>query len=442
MCSLNKEVAHSDTVFSQSPVEQVSPRVLLPIYISLQALQKGNITFWESMPRNFSDRVATINSRVLAVFVSYNSLGFNLSGDSVGNLWMAANYSLNAGDYISTLTWVSSKTTSENLTSLGFVPFPEHYPENVQAFLESGLKIQAQNPAIQEIATNYNQTQNMTQTVKSTLDFVNQQGYDRETTRHLLSGNLNTTNILDFFKDALQVLETNSSICIERSWYAAAILRAAGVPTRTVTDVRLKTWIQVWLPNTGWVDAETLCADPPPHFGMLPKPLSTSVPWMVENSSDAMFPFKWLPEVPMRVANLTFSNVELFDVDQYGTVLSEPIDAELFSKDPSKFSFPIVFEPDIIYAAITRNGSDLTFFLVKENENASKTLTLGEMNSVALGDITVSFRPLWHESFLVLQDFTVGEIWKLDLRILVPIVLVPVVIVGVWLYWKRRKHGR
>jgi len=441
--NFDKDVAKSETVFGKDLVAQGSPRVLLPVYVRLQALQKSNITFWESVPRNFTDHVATIDSRVLAMFVSSNSLGFKISRDNVGNLWVAANYSLNAGDYISTLTWVSSKAISENLTSLGFVPFPENYPEDVKAFLEPGRKIPAQNQIIQEIAASHNQTQNMTQTVKNILDFVNEQGYDPEKTRLLLSGNLNTTNIFDFFKDALQVHETNSSICLERSWYAAAILRAAGVPTRTVTDIRLKTWIQAWLPNTGWVDGETLCVEPPPHIGMLPKSISTSAPWMVENSSDAMFPFVWFPEVPMRVANLTFSNVELFEVNEYRTVLSEPVDTELFKKDPAKFSFPIAFKPEkIVYAAITQEGSDLTFSLIEGKENASKMLTLGESNSVTLGDLTVSFKPIKQEDFLVLQDFTVGEIWKFDVRFLVPIVGVPIVVVAVWLYWKRRKHSR
>jgi hypothetical protein len=260
-----------------------------------------------------------------------------------------------------------------------------------------------------------------------------------------MSGNLNTTDILDFFKDALQVHETNSSICLERSWYAAAILRAAGVPTRTVTGVSLKTWIQVWLgENTGWVDAETLCDNPLPHVGMLPKSISTSVPWMVENSSDVAFPFTWLPKVPMRVANLnlTFGDVELFNAEEYRTVLAEPIDSWLYKTDPSHFRFPIAFEPEIVYAALTREESRLTFSLFKGTENASMLLTLGESNSLTLGDIEVSFKPIRQRNFLILQGFTVGQTWTFDFRILVPVVGVPVIAAVVWLYLKRRKAIR
>lgn len=434
----NNEIMYSEVVFSKKPANQNIPRVLLPIYTRLQALQNSNITLWESVPRNFTDHVATIDSRVLAMFLSSNSLGFNLSRDDVGNLWMAANYTLNAGDYTSTLTWVSSKTISENLTSLGSVPFPQEYPEDVKNFLDNGRKMPVKNQAIQDIAANL-KTPNMTQTVRNIIDFVSHQEYDPDKTRLLLSGNLNTADILDFFKDALEVLETNSSICIERSWCAAAILRAAGVPTRTVTDVRLKTWIQVWLPEYGWVDAEALCVQPPPMF---PRPLSSSTPWMVENSSDAAFPFTWLPKVPIRVANLTFGDVRLFDISEYRTVLSEPIDAELFKKDPAKFSFPIVFKPEIVYAAITQEGSNLAFSLFRGNENASKTLTLGESNSVALGDLIVSFMPLRQENFLILRGFAVWEVWRFDVRFLVPIVGVPAVVAVVLLYWKRRKTSR
>ncbi len=416
--------------------------MILPVYIRLQALEKGKIILWESIPQNFTDHVAAIDSSIVAVFVSSNSLGFNLSRDNVGNLWMAANYSLNAGDYLSTLAWVTSKTISENLTSLGFVSFTQNYPEDVKQFLELGRKIQAENQTIQALAASFNETQNnMTQTVKNILDYVNKQGYDRDKTRQLLSGNLNATDMLDVFKDALKVHDTNSSICLERSWYAAAILRAAGVPTRTVTDVRLKTWIQVWLPNIGWVDAETLCVEPALHVVTLPKSVSTHVPWMIENSSDAAFPFTWLPKVPLRIANLTFAQVELFDVSQYSTVLSKPVDAELFKTDPTKFRFPIAVKSEVTYAAVTEEGSNLVFSLFKGKENASEVLALGEYNSIALGDTAVSFEPNLQEDFLVLQDFAVQDLWMFDYRILVPIVGVPVVLLVIWLYTRRRRHG-
>jgi hypothetical protein len=305
-----------------------------------------------------------------------------------------------------------------------------------------GAKVQAENQTIQFLAENFNQTQNnMTQTVKNVLDYVNRQGYDRDKTRQLLSGNLNTTDMLDVFKDALKVHDTNSSICLERSWYASAILRAAGVPTRTVTDVRLKTWIQVWLPNVGWVDAETLCAEPTLHVVTLPKSVSAHVPWMIENSSDAAFPFRWFPQVPLRVANLTFAQVELFDVSQYSTVLSKPIDAELFKTDPVKFRFPIAVKSEVIYGAITEEASNLVFSLFKGKENASEVLTLGEYNSIMLGDTAVSFKPKLQEDFLVLQDFAVQDVWVLDYRILVPIVGVPIVLLVILLVVRRRRHG-
>ena len=439
----NRDPAGSKMVFSQEPTVQFSPRVLSPVYVRLQSNQKGNVTFWESVPQNFTDHVATIDSKVLAIFVSSNSLAFNLSRDSVGNLWMAIDYSVKAGDYVSTLTWMSSRAMSENLTSLGYVPFPQDIPDDVRLFVESGTKMPVENPTIQQIAANYNQTGNMTQTVKDVLDFVNRQGYDREKSRLLLSGNLTTTNLLNFFKDALQVIETNSSICLERSWYAAATLRAAGIPARTVTDVRLKTWIQVWFPNLGWVDAEALCSEPPPHVGMLPKSVSAHIPWTVENSADATFPFKWLPEVPMRVANLTFSDVEVFDANEYRTVLSEPIDSELFKTDPAKFSFPIVVEPNrTIYASLTRQGPRLNFSIYNGDENTSKTVTIGELNSIGFQDLTVSFKPSWMENFLALQDFSVKGTWWFGVILLVSVIAVPVIAVTVWLFWRRRKLSR
>jgi len=430
-----------ELAFQSNSLDGTGVRVLVPLYLRLQAMEEGNITLWMSLPQNFTDRVATINSRILAMFASSNSQGFSFSRDKVGNLWVRANYSLNAGDYINTLTWVSSQTLSENLTSLGFVPFPQTYPDEVKPFLDPGGKIPAENQTMQSLAASFNQTLNMTQTIRDVLDFVNKQGYDREKTRLLLSGNLTTTDILGFFKDALQVHETNSSICLERSWYAAAILRAASVPTRTVTDVRLKTWIQVWLPNIGWVDGETLCAEPPPHIGMLPKSIFASVPWMIENSSDAAFPFVWFPAATLRIANLTFAGTESFKIDEYRTVFSEPIDVELFEKDPAKFRFPVALRPETIYAAVTREKSNLNFHLFGKDENTSRPIRLEESNSVILGDVAVSFTPISNDNFLILEDFSVERIWKFDVRILIPVAAVPVVLV-VWLYWKRRRHGR
>ena len=433
---------HSRGILSQNQLDQVSPRVILPVYIRLQALEKGNVTLWESIPQNFTDHVAAIDSSIVAMFVSSNSVGFNLSKDSVGNLWMAANYSLKAGDYFGTMAWVTSETVSENLTSIGYVPFTQNYAEDVKHFLESGRKIDAGNETIQTLAANLNQAQNnMTQTVKNILDYVNMQGYDRNKTRQLLSGNLNATDMLDVFKDALEVHDTNSSICLERSWYAAAILRAVGVPTRTVTDVRLKTWIQVWFPNVGWVDGETLCVEPALHVVTLPKSVSAHVPWMIENSSDAAFPFTWLPEVPLRVANLTFAQVEFFDVSQYQTVLSRPVKAELFKNDPAKFRFPIGVKSEVIYGAVTEEESNLVFSVFKGKENVSEVLALGEYNSIVLSDTAVSFKPTLHEGFLVLQGFTVQDVWMFDYRILFPIVGVPVVLLVIWLFIRRSRHG-
>jgi hypothetical protein len=387
--------------------------------------------------------VASIDSTFLAVFFSYNALGFNLSKDTVGNLWSATDYTVNAGDYVSTLMWVSSKTVSENLSPIGLAQYPQDYPDDIETFLDPGRKIPIENQTIHALAASFSQTEgNMTQTVQNIIDFVNEQGYDREKTRLLLSGNLNTTDLLDVFKDALEVHATNSSICLERSWYAAAILRAAGVPTRTVTDVRLKTWIQVWLPNKGWVDAETLCVEPPPHVNLFPKSVSAHVPWMIENASDASFPLSWLPRIPMRVANLTFGDVSLFDMSQYKTVLCKPIKAEVFEEDPTKFRFPVAVKPETVYAAITQDESALTFSLFKGKENASQTLVLGDYNSVVVGDLTVYFRPVLQESFLVLQDFSVVQVQQFDFRLLIPLLGIPVIVIAVWMYRRRGKHVR
>lgn len=145
----------------------------------------------------------------------------------------------------------------------------------------------------------------------------------------------------------------------------------------------------------------------------------------------------------MRVANLTFSDVEVFNANEYGTVLSEPIDSELFKTDPAKFSFPIVVEPNrTIYVSLTLQGPRLDFSIYNGNENTSKTVNIGELNSIGFQDLTVSFKPMWIGNFLALQDFSVKGTWKFNVIILVSVIVVPVIAVTAWFYWRRRKLSR
>lgn len=407
-----------------------------PIYVRLQALQEGSVVFWESIPQSFQDHVATINVSVLAVLVSSNARSIDIHRDEIENLWLAVNYTFNEGDYINTLAWVSSETVSENLTIPESVPFPKSYPDNIKPFLNPGRKMPVDNTTIKEIAE-FHASQDMIETIESVLSFVNgTQTYDREKVKLLMTGVLNTTDILDFLNDPLESLETGNSFCFERALLAATILRAAGVPARTFTNADLKTWIQVWLLDIGWVDAEVLCAQP---YRPLPRPLSFTVPWMIENSSDAMFPFTWLPEALMRVANLTLSHFEAFNIDEYGTVLSQPVDVEMYETNPDKFSFPMIFEPEIVKAALTRNGSDITFHLSKGEKETSKTLILGETNNIGFEGLGVSFKPIRQGDMVILHNFSVQELWMFDVKILIFLVAAVPVVLICWLYWKKKK---
>ncbi len=429
---------HNEKVSFEASSDLSGIRTSQPVYVRLQALQEGSVVFWESIPQSFQDHVATINVSVLAVMVSSNALSIDLYNDEMGNIWLAVNYTFNKGDYISTLTWVSSETVSENLTIPETVSFPEIYPDNVKPFLNSGRKMPVDNIAIKEIAETYRAPDNMIETVENILSFVNEtQTYDSEKVKLLMSGVLNTTNILDFLNDPLESLETGNSFCFERALLAATILRAAKVPARTFTNADLKTWIQVWLPETGWVDAEVLCVQP---VRLFPRPLSFAVPWMTENSSDAIFPFTWLPEVSMRVANLTFSHMEAFNINEYGTVLSEPVDVNIYEADPDKFSFQVIFEPETVQAALTQNGSDLTFHFNKsDDKTTSKTLILGETNNIEFEGLSVSFKPVRQGDIIILHNFTVQELWMFDVRILIPFVAAVPAVLIFWWYLKRKR---
>ncbi|HJW98480.1 MAG TPA: transglutaminase-like domain-containing protein [Candidatus Bathyarchaeia archaeon] len=420
-------------------IQNGGPYSLQPVYLRLQAEQSTNVTLWESIPQNFSDHVATIRVNVLAIFASSNAMKTDLWRDAVGNLWLTVAYALKAGDYISTLTWVARKTIVENTTIPETIRFPDSYPEEIEPFLKAGEKIPAEDSAFKQIAQSLS-NQNMVQTVRNVLNFVNStQSYDREKVRLLMNGTLSTSDMLDFINDPSESLATNTSFCYERALLATTILRAARVPTRTFTNDDLKTWVQVWLPQIGWVDGEVLCIQPQLQ-PLFPRSLSVSVPRMIENSSNAVFPFTWSPRAQMRVANLTLTSLEEFDIKQYQTVLCQPTDLETYATEPESFSFPIIFEPETVQAALTFNNSDLNFHIMKDEENVSKKLTLGVLNSIEFGDITVSFNPVRQNySMIVLNDFSVRKTQSFDLRLIFPLLIAVPILLIVSLYWKAKR---
>jgi hypothetical protein len=412
-----------------------------PMYVKLQAQEDANVTLWESIPQNFSDHVATIMVDALAIFVSSNAQKVNLYKDEVGNLWLTANYSLKKGDYVNTLAWTSSVTLSQNLTIPVSSSFPTDYPEDVKPFLLPGRKIPADDAKIKQLAESL-WNQSMIQTVENILNYVNAtQIYDADKVRALMNGTLSTPNILDFISDPLESLSGGRSFCFERSLLAAAMLRADGIPARTYTNADLKTWIQVWLPQLGWVDGDVLSTQPQP-LPLFPRSLAVSVPRMVENSSDATFPFSWLPNAMMRVANLTLTSVEEFDVNQYGTVLCQPVDAVSYGSNPDGFSFPIIFEPETVQTGLTYNGSELSFHISKGEENASKKINLGSLNSMDFAGLSISFTPILQSNGMIaLTDFSALKTQEFDYRILIPF-LVAVPIILVFTYYRRRNRTK
>ena len=414
---------------------------LQPIYLRLQAEEDSNVTFWESIPQNLSDHVATINVNVLSIFVSISAEKADFYRDAAGNLWLSVTCALKTGDYFGTLAWVSREITAENLTIPDITSFPQDYPDDVKPFLRPGNKIPTEDAAIKQIAQSLS-SQDMIQTVKNVLDFVNStQSYDREKVRILMNGTLSTSDMLDFINDPSVSLRTNISFCFERALLATTILRAAGVPSRTFTNDDLKSWIQVWLPQTGWVAGEVLCISPHTQ-PLFPRSLSVSIPRMIQNSCDAMFPFTWLPKTKMRVANLTLTNPEEFDINEYGTVLCQPTDSETYESNPGGFSFPIIFEPDIIQASLTFNDSDLIFHVSKGKQSTSRKLTLGVMNDINFEDLRVSFTPVRLNHIIVsLNSFSVQKTQSFDYRIIVPLFIAVPVLLAVTYYW-RRKRGK
>jgi Transglutaminase-like superfamily len=443
----------SSTIQTSQSISQSSSRLTVaiqddsstsvqPIYLRLQSENQTNATLWESIPQNLTDHAATIEVNVLAVFVNSGASATGIYEDAVGNLWLTAAYTLKKGDNVSTLAWISRKTLAENTSIPNNISFPQNYPADVQPFLQPGNKIPSDDPRIRQVAESLS-SENMIQTVENVLNFVNEtQNYDREKVRTLMNGTLSTSSMLDFVNDPLQSLNTNLSFCYERALLATAILRAVGVPTRTFTNGDLKTWIQVWLPQTGWVDGEVLSIQPQP-IPLFPRSMSVSVPRMIENSSGAVYPFTWFPETMMRVANLTLTTPEQFDINEYRTILCQPTETETFESDPTDFSFPLLFAPETVQAALTSNGSQLSFHISKGSENVSRELTIGVMNNIEFEDISVSFTPeRQNHAMIALNNFSIQKSVPLEYTIGVPILIAVPIFFGVTYFWKRRRNKR
>jgi hypothetical protein len=142
----------------------------------------------------------------------------------------------------------------------------------------------------------------------------------------------------------------------------------------------------------------------------------------------------------MRVANLTLTSLEEFDIEQYRTVLCQPTDFETYATEPESFSFPIIFEPETVQAALTFNDSDLNFHIRNDEKNVSKKLALGVLNSIEFEDTTVSFNPVRQNySMIVLNDFSVRKTQPFDLRWIFPLLIAAPILLIVSLYWKIKR---
>lgn len=417
-----------------------SMRVSRLLYVNLEVLQDANVVFWEAIPQSMQYHVATIDLAVLSIFVSSNARNIRVYRDDIGNLWLATEYTIHQGEFIGTLTWVSSETIEENLTIPDVVPFPDHYPPIVRPFLNAGRMMPTDDRTIKELAA-LHAGEDMVSTIRNIAHFVNEtQTYDSTKIRHLMLGELKTDDILDFLNDPLESLRTNVSFCFERAMLATTLLRAANIPTRTFTNADLKTWVEVWLPEIGWVHAEILSLDSPSDIPLFPRPLSfATIPLMVQNSSDAVFPFMWNPAVEMRIANLTLTDLSEFEINEYGTILCQPIEAETYATDPDKFRFPLFLGTNEVKAALTSEGADIIFHLDDGKREASKIITLGEKNHLEFEGFELSFQPIMEAGLLFLQGFSVMDSPKFDSSVLVLLTIPVSLVVVFWLYRKRKR---
>ncbi len=418
-------------------------RMKQPLFVRLQAMEEGYLVFWESIPQSFSDHTGVIDAKVLGLLVSSNAESIDIHRDDLGNLWLVANYFLQNESYMSTLMWVSSETTGENISIPEQIPFPQEYPGEVEPFLIPGSGMEW-NESFTEVAEGL-KASDMVETIWNILDYVYEsQTYDVFKIDLLMSGTLVLNDTLDFPRTPIETMEDGTSICLERAIYIAALMRAAGVPSRTFTSAHLKTWNQVWLPNLGWVDVEAMCDRPKPQF---PRSLTFSIPWVVQNSSDITFPYMWVPERHMRIANLTFSYVGTFDIDHYGTVLLEPVEKGIFEEDMEAFSFPIVFEPETISLSVIKDNQSLFLNILRGEEtavkkpvlSASTQLVFDVENEASAGDFTVSFTATMKEGFVVLEDFKTRRTVEFDLRLVLLAIGIPVAAILLWWYLRRSR---
>ena len=153
---------------------------------------------------------------------------------------------------------------------------PVVYPAEVQQYLTlegDGMLVTSDiaDYAL-EIAANprYHNTDTYEGLVCAVVDTIDQ--YDFRGLSTSEGGERGLITVMPYVRTAQEVLEQHTCVCVECSRLACAVLRSQNIPCRTATtfvsgEPHDHTWIQVYVPDFGWLDVD-------PQQGECPKDLT------------------------------------------------------------------------------------------------------------------------------------------------------------------------
>lgn len=216
--------------------------------------------FEVSLPREFSETNQTV------VIDEISPLPENIYRDDEGNVIASFEISANKEDIIKITGYISS--TQEPYTSSPTNPLDidfDEYLQKIQSEKENTKYLNAtkywelKNPLIQKLAFDLRESKStLSEVIDSVYQYINDTlTYDEEKA---------SSYSLNERIGAVNALTGGGSVCMEYADSMIAILRAQGIPARAafgyanITDTPQELirhqWVQVWVPDSGWISID------------------------------------------------------------------------------------------------------------------------------------------------------------------------------------------
>ena len=167
-------------------------------------------------------------------------------------------------------------------------PFPAEYPDSVELFLMPGRNIESDNPELIALADSLVAgSSNMAVAAQNiaTSKYVSSIPYDQADLDAVKNGTTTFSWADGSVASALETYHAGKAVCSEIARLETALCRAAGIPARTISWVRLHVWTEVWINGFGW---QQMDKGKFPHYRQ-------STLARLSGNDDAVY-FDWIPQ--------------------------------------------------------------------------------------------------------------------------------------------------